>query len=63
MSEDVRQRYWALRDRNVQLQAAIEAAQQQVDALSSRKNELDADLAAAPVRRRPCRDVREHGPE
>ena len=50
MPDDVRERYWALRERNVQLQTAIEAGQQQVDTLSSRKNELDAELAASPVR-------------
>ena len=50
MPDDVRQRYWSLRERNVQLQSAIEAGQQQVDALATRKAELDADLAASPVR-------------
>ena len=50
MPDEVRQRYWSLRERNVQLQSAIEAGQQQVDALAARKSELDADLAASPVR-------------
>ncbi|XP_037077075.1 intraflagellar transport protein 74 homolog [Pollicipes pollicipes] len=50
MPGEVRDRYMRLQERNVQLQTAIEHAQQQADALGARKNELDADLAASPLK-------------